>query len=128
MRLRTRGWLLFVGLCDASETPPTARPTAATTASANRSRPPRLRARSRCMCLSPRLQSPARMCALAFIGLSFRCREGQPRLAVVLLARAGAARLPAGDELEPARVDCQRVAAVRGVDRVDRPCGHVHRG
>src|SRR6185437_17041808 len=39
-----------------------------------------------------------------------------------------AARLPAGDELEAARVDCLRIAAVRGVDRVVGPCGHVHRG
>src|SRR5207249_5953479 len=41
---------------------------------------------------------------------------------------AGAARLPAGYELEPARVDCLRVAAVGGVERVDGAAGHVHRG
>ena len=56
--------------------------------------------------------------------------NGQPRLAVVVLVPAGAARLPAGDELEAAGdgVDCLRVAAVCGVDRVDSAAGPVEGG
>jgi hypothetical protein len=50
------------------------------------------------------------------------------RLAVVLtVAAAAAERLPRCHELEPARMDCLRVAAGRGVDRVDRAARHVHR-
>src|SRR5438874_366431 len=48
-----------------------------------------------------------------------RCELEEGGLPVVLLVRAGAARLPGGDELEPARMDCLRVAAVCGVERVD---------
>src|SRR5207244_12819493 len=44
---------------------------------------------------------------------------------LVVVARSGAARLPGGDELEPARMDCLRVAAVCGVERVDGTAGKV---
>src|SRR5690348_1072488 len=44
------------------------------------------------------------------------------QLTVVVLACAGAARLPAGDELEAVGVDRLGIAAVRGVDRVVGPC------
>ena len=39
-----------------------------------------------------------------------------------------AARLPAGDELEAARLDCLRVAAVCGVERVDGAARQVEGG